>query len=621
MSTLVNVPHHPSDELCVGRDALCERLAKSSLKYGLTLFFGGPKSGKRTALLSLARTWSSRRLNNASSLQKLAVLLDLRTTPGFANDRAFYQFALEAIWNETRDRLPDLELPPIALELRAATSCHWFFENLRTLIRAAPALDFQIILIVHHADYLLGQSFSEVLERNMVSFFRNSESRDGRGIGSQSRIGLILSGGAKLYAQSHNPDLHSPLRGVHEREYCMNLTSTAVGELVEGLAGTSDNQICQLKKAIFASTGGQAALARKLAEALVPLGDMKGRAISVVHDKAASELRETAALLLHSAREDLLRCGPYSNAALEALRREPRLTERQLREELRRRGLVETLYQQAGESVAMCGFAQWDRDQAKLTRCNKFFWPELSSKRSGSLGAPATGEQSKFVFARNQKFANQWDVVFQGREIKGVTHKFAFIQIAALLEFRGRSFTAMELDNLVNQPPDALSEHVQKQAGEVLDERRRFAEANSPQRLLSEKDRTREDLMRYLRAIKVPQLERAAEECRARLMEADSNASSDDAALDDDAYKTLQLRLLCISEVLEERSPNATATAAAKRDAYKRVREGIDRAIRFFEAKEPDFGIHLRASLWPDLSNGETRKTYCYKGECVWKVA
>jgi len=605
------------DELCVGRAALCERLITSSLQNGLTLFFGGPQSGKYTTLRSLADRWNTPRESTSTSIERFAVLLDLRTAPMFDSDRAFYAYALDALWSDIYARLPDLRLPPVSPTERARTSCHWFFDNLRSLVRASPALDFQIVLVVHRADYLLGQRYSEVLERNMVSFFRNSDSREGRGIGSQSRVGLILSGGAKLYAQSHNPDLHSPLRGVHQREYCVNLASASVSELVRIAASdASDEWVSATARAVFDRTGGQAALTRRLTDEVVSAGVGKASAVSHAVESAASSMHDVAVQLLYDSHEDLLRCGPSAKITLEALRGEPRLSEPQLRGELSRHGLMETLYQQAGESVAMCGFATWDRDLAQLTRCNTFFWPELSSRTAATLDL-GTAEREQFVFARNRKFPMQWDIVFQGREITGVSHRTAFIQVATLLRLRGRTFSAMELDSLVNDSTGAVSKDARRHAGEMLDEQRRFYESNiyRPQ---SKDDPHRQELLKSLRGLKVSQLKLAAEECKNQLTEADAGANQAACEFDDEDWKELQLRLLCVNEILEERSPTATAAASAKRHAYKRVREGIDRAIKYFETKDPEFGVHLRSSLWPDLTDGETRQKYCYRGEFPW---
>ncbi len=404
-----------SESLCIGRDELCQRLVNGSLKSGITLFFGGPKSGKRTTLDWLVRTWPLWP-GGAVSLQRLPVLLDLQRAPKFESDWEFYRFALEAVKAEVKQRLPDFPFPQIALERTNCTSCQWFFEQVSSLVTAASNVDFKIVLIVHRFDYLLVQPFADVLERNMVSFFLNSDPRHGRSIGSQSQIGLILSGGAKLYAQSRNPDSHSSLRGVLEREYCLNLISEDLRKLARLIAGDKANTtwVNAAARAISSATGGQVTLARQMAEPLMANGPIADTGIAAAQRRAVSEMRERANQLLHNSREDLSKCGTYSNTCLDSLRASATLDEPLLRAALQKAGTSETLWRHAMESVAMCGFAHYDRLKGTLVRCNEFFWDSIGWAEAQSdaklQGSKATKASVDGKLNRAEEVRCQYDL-------------------------------------------------------------------------------------------------------------------------------------------------------------------------------------------------------------------
>jgi hypothetical protein len=630
---------HTPEPLCVGRDDLCRRLIDGSLKSGITLFFGGPKSGKRTTINRLVHAWPSQ-VGGPDSLKRVPVLLDLQKTPAFEDDRAFYHFALLAVRNELQRRNTDLSLPTIAAVQGDSSACQWFFEQIRSVVGAAPSTIFHIVLIVHRFDYLLGQPFSKVLERNMVSFFRNSDPLTGRGIGSESRIGLILSGGAKLYAQSRNPDTHSPLRGVHEREYCLNLTQEAVQELVRALANKNADAVWvnAVARRVFTVTGGQATLARQLAEALVAVGPASTAALVAAQRRATNELGEIGAQLLHDTHEDLQQCGSYHNIAVDVLRDTNEIDEQLLRAALRKGGASETLWRHAMESVGMCGFAQYDRLNGALRRCNDFFWPDPGSRKRRPVLSPLPIQQTDFIFSRDRSFPKRWIVIFRGKSLPGVGHRVAFIQIAALLRSPGRSFAASQLDNLVNQSPEALDDDMRRAANE-LKEAKQFSPETRQQSAGDEKTERRERIVQGMRDLGVPQLRTAERALEEKLQDVISTHFGSAIALtgkalgewkpklqaragfNDEEWDELNLRLLCIREVLEEREPGATGDAAKKRDAYKRVSSGIDRAIKFFEQHEsPELGLHLRAALWPDPAMGQNQHCYCYKGEFTWTV-
>ncbi|MEA3187149.1 MAG: hypothetical protein QOD99_979 [Chthoniobacter sp.] len=388
----------PPEIPCAGRDALCAELAECSLSHGLTLFFGGPKAGKLTVLERLVDYWPSS-AGASKTLARVPVLLDLRNEREITSDLAFYKLALAKLRRELPSCQRGVVLPAILPESTDDTPCHWFFEQVRALVAANSMTDFHILIVVHRFDYLLSNSFSEVFERNLVGHFKNSASVQGRGIGGASRLGFILSGPAKIFAQSRNPDSHSSLRGIRQRRFCLNLTIAECAALVALLAGKKAPPawVQAVAERVSSATGGQCALACRMAQALVSRKPCAGGKLDCAVEEVRIGMREEATGLLQLASEDLRICGGYSEVAIRALHTLATLAEPAMRAALAEAGMEETLWQHAMESVAMCGFAHYDRFEGTLTRCNEFFWPALDSatQRSPQSGVLSCPDQDK----------------------------------------------------------------------------------------------------------------------------------------------------------------------------------------------------------------------------------
>lgn len=343
-----------TNELCFGRERLCEAVVRSAFDDGCVLLFGGRQSGKTTTLRRIARNLGQQLRVHPVSQTRIPVFVDLMRLPYDATPSDCFamlaRLSVEACAAHNSS---------VLMERNAAdrvTGLESFERVILRLRSRADSTDLRFVYLLDESKRIIGDRFPRGFHDNLFHVLFGDS-------GIRGICNIVFAGAQELYRLCE--DDTSPI-GSRAAKHCLaNLSASAVGEMTSLMVpGADPVTVRTVTHLVYEWTGGHAGLSFGLLKYLNEKADITPQSVEEMVIKLQSERSELFQLWVNG-------LTPEARAIHDVLLKQERLGIMEVVEHLRRNSFAVHRCDRVIDELQYVGFVR--REQDVLHACNRVY--------------------------------------------------------------------------------------------------------------------------------------------------------------------------------------------------------------------------------------------------------